>query len=526
MVFLIGIISIVYCGHMGKTELAAVSLANAVVNIAGISVGTGLSATCDTLISQTYGSGNLKRVGVILQRGILILLLGCFPCWAVLIHTEPLLLAIKQSPEVASLAQLYVKIFMPALPAAFIYQLQGQYLQNQGIMWPQVITGVVGNVLNALINYIFLYPLELGVPGSAAANSISQYSLALLLFIYIYWRGLHKATWGGWSIDCLHEWGDFVRLAIPSMFMICLEWWTLEIGEFLAGLISEVELGAQSIVYQLSSIAYMVPQGFTVAATVRVGNALGAGNVEQAKLSCKVPIICIFTVACVVGASLSISRNVIGYIFTTEQDILQRVGEVVPLLGFFHIAEATSGVAAGVLRGAGKPLFGALCNLVGFYIIGLPTGASLMFAANMGIVGLWTGLVICLTLRCIVFIIFFCKLDWKKAVEEALVRAGVQNAEEKEKELEQTDLNQKQASVTTTTSSCVSAEEGGTDLEEHDPDHSQLQSTTTTTTTTTVGDVLSVPQLVLRRGLALLVMVVILVAGIISSDLLVRLLKE
>ena len=45
------------------------------------------------------------------------------------------------------------------------------------------------------------------------------------------------------------------------------------------------------------------------------------------------------------------------------------------------------GVAAGVLRGAGKPLFGALCNLVGFYIIGLPTGVSLMFAANMGIVG-------------------------------------------------------------------------------------------------------------------------------------------
>ncbi len=50
---------------------------------------------------QTYGSGNLKRVGVILQRGILILLLACFPCWAVLINTEPLLLAVKQSPEVA-----------------------------------------------------------------------------------------------------------------------------------------------------------------------------------------------------------------------------------------------------------------------------------------------------------------------------------------------------------------------------------------------------------------------------------------
>lgn len=50
---------------------------------------------------QTYGSGNLKRVGVILQRGILILLLACFPCWAILINTEALLLAARQSPEVA-----------------------------------------------------------------------------------------------------------------------------------------------------------------------------------------------------------------------------------------------------------------------------------------------------------------------------------------------------------------------------------------------------------------------------------------
>lgn len=50
---------------------------------------------------QTYGSGNLKRVGVILQRGILILLLACFPCWAVLINTEALLLVAQQSPEVA-----------------------------------------------------------------------------------------------------------------------------------------------------------------------------------------------------------------------------------------------------------------------------------------------------------------------------------------------------------------------------------------------------------------------------------------
>ena len=42
------------------------------------------------------------------------------------------------------------------------------------------------------------------------------------------------------------------------MLMICLSWWIFEIGGFLAGVISEVELGAQSIAYQLCIIAYMV----------------------------------------------------------------------------------------------------------------------------------------------------------------------------------------------------------------------------------------------------------------------------
>ncbi|XP_041641533.1 multidrug and toxin extrusion protein 1-like [Cheilinus undulatus] len=518
MVFMISFVSTVFCGHLGKTELAGVSLSIAVVNVTGISIGTGLSLTCDTLISQTYGSGNLKRVGVILQRGILILLLACFPCWAILINTEPILLAVKQSPEVASLSQLYVKIFMPALPAAFMYQLQGRYLQNQGIIWPQVITGAIGNVFNAIVNYILLHILDLGVAGSAAANAISQYLLAVVLYVYICWRGLHKATWGGWSLDCLQEWGPFVQLAIPSMLMLCLEWWLFEMGGFLAGVISEAELGAQSIVYELAVVAYMLPLGFAGAASVRVGNALGAGDVEQAKLSSKVPIICTFIFACFIGAGLSISRNVIGYIFTSEEEILQRVADVMIIFCFMHVFDAVAGVTGGVLRGVGKQLIGALCNLVGYYFIGFPIGVSLMFAAKMGIIGLWTGLVICVFMQSLFFVILVCKLDWKKAVDEALVRAGVQVKEGKEMtRVENIDSNHNQAEGSATESTYENAE-GDKDPEGHIPDQNK-------STTTTVGNVLSVTQLVLRRGFTLFFMIVLLVVGVFASEFLIKLLK-
>uniref|UniRef100_A0A8C7TSJ9 Multidrug and toxin extrusion protein n=1 Tax=Oncorhynchus mykiss TaxID=8022 RepID=A0A8C7TSJ9_ONCMY len=375
MVFLVSFVSTVFCGHLGKTELAGVALAIAVINVTGISIGSGLSSACDTLISQTFGSRNLLKVGVILQRAILIQLLACFPCWAILINTEPILLAVKQSPEVAT----------------FIYQLEARYLQNQGIIWPQVITGVVANLLNALINYIFLYVLGLGVAGSAWANTISQLSLAVMLYTYIIWKGLHKATWAGWSWECLEDWDTYVHLAIPSMIMLCVEWWTYEIGGFLAGLISEVELGAQSVVYELANICYMFPLGFSVAGSVRVGNALGAGDTEQAKLSAKLAMFCAGTC------------------------IRERVAQVMAFYAPFLLLDAASG---SIIRGAGKQKVGAICNVLGYYGVGFPVGVSLMFAAKLGIMGLWTGLFTCVFLQSSFLILYLSRMNWKKATVE------------------------------------------------------------------------------------------------------------
>uniref|UniRef100_A0A671NAQ1 Multidrug and toxin extrusion protein 1-like n=1 Tax=Sinocyclocheilus anshuiensis TaxID=1608454 RepID=A0A671NAQ1_9TELE len=403
--YLIIFVSTVFCGHLGKVELDGVALATAVISVMGIGIGYGLSAACDTLISQAFGAGNLHLVGVITQKAILILLLACLPCCAFLINTESILLLVGQSPEVARVSQLYVNIFLPGLPAAFVFIIEAKYLQNQGIIWPLVITGVVANLLNALINYIFLFVLDMGVPGSAAANTISQYSLAIILFIYIRCTGLHKHTWPGWSMDCLQEWDSFIQLAIPSMLMMCAEWWTYEIGGLLSGLISEVELGAQSVVYGLANIAYMFPIGFSVAGNVRVGNAMGAGDVAQAKLSAKLSIIC-----------TNIGANV--FFPSSHRDITMRVATVMVLFAPFHLLDATAVTSGSIVKGLAKQKIGAVCNLVGYYAVGFPIGISLMFAAKWGIFGLWTGLLISVFLQSVFLIVLLFKLNWNKASEE------------------------------------------------------------------------------------------------------------
>uniref|UniRef100_A0A2K6SPF6 Solute carrier family 47 member 1 n=1 Tax=Saimiri boliviensis boliviensis TaxID=39432 RepID=A0A2K6SPF6_SAIBB len=364
MVFLISFISSVFCGHLGKLELDAVTLAIA-----------------------TYGSQNLKHVGVILQRSALILLLCCFPCWALFLNTQHILLLFRQDPGVSRLTQTYVTIFIPALPATFLYLLQVKYLLNQEIVLPQIVTGVAANLVNALANYLFLHQLHLGVIGSALANLISQYTLALLLFLYILGKKLHQATWGGWSLECLQDWASFLRLAVPSMLMLCMEWWAYEVGSFLSGILGMVELGAQSIVYELAIIVYMVPAGFSVAASVRVGTALGAGNMEQARKSSTVSLL--ITVLFAVGFSVLLlsCKDHVGYIFTTDRDIINLVAQVVPIYAVSHLFEALACTSGGVLRGSGNQKVGAVVNAVGYYVVGLPVGIALMFATKLGVMG-------------------------------------------------------------------------------------------------------------------------------------------
>nr|XP_015293251.1 PREDICTED: multidrug and toxin extrusion protein 1 isoform X3 [Macaca fascicularis] len=387
MVFLISFISSVFCGHLGKLELDAVTLAIAVINVTGVSVGFGLSSACDTLISQTYGSQNLRHVGVILQRSMLILLLCCFPCWALFLNTQHILLLFRQDPVVSRLTQTYVTIFIPALPATFLYTLQVKYLLNQGILLPQIVTGVAANLVNALANYLFLHQLHLGVIGSAVANLISQYTLALLLFFYILGKKLHQATWGG--------------------------------------ILGMVELGAQSIVYELAIVVYMVPAGFSVAASVRVGNALGAGDMEQARKSSTVSLLITVLFAVAFSVLLLSCKDLVGYIFTTDRDIINLVAQVVPIYAVSHLFEALACTSGGVLRGSGNQKVGAIVNTVGYYVVGLPIGITLMFATKLGVMGLWSGIIICTVFQAVCFLGFIIQLNWKKACQQAQVHANL-----------------------------------------------------------------------------------------------------
>ncbi|XP_077578247.1 multidrug and toxin extrusion protein 1-like [Stigmatopora nigra] len=421
--YLLPFVVTMFCGRLGKEVMAGFGLASATINVTTAATGYGLSLACDTLVSQTFGGKNLLRVGVILQRSVVILLLFCLPCWGLLLNAQSLLLLMGQDPKVTRIAHLYIIAFLPAVPAMFLHNLQVSYLQNQGIILPQMYTAAMANVANLLMNYVFLHWLDLGVTGSAIVNACSHVFICFLLFAYIRLKKLHMSTWGGWSVESLQEWGSYMRLAVPSMLMKCFEWWVYEFGGFFAGMLSDDELAAQHAVMMVTLLAYMFPFGIQAAACARVGNALGAGDTSRAILACKVSLTLAGAFAVVEGIVLGASKSVIGYIFTSDQKIVNLVSQLMYGYCFLQFFDGLVCVCTGIFLGAGKPKIPAVANFIGYYGIGLTLGVTLMFVAKLRIMGFWLGILICVILQSTFFIIVIFRLDWEKMTEEAVKRA-------------------------------------------------------------------------------------------------------
>ncbi|XP_064650008.1 multidrug and toxin extrusion protein 1-like [Lineus longissimus] len=432
--FLFGPVSLAFCGHLGTDILAGVAMAGTVFNVTGVSIGAGLSTACDTCFSQSFGSVNKKMVGIYLIRGMMIILLFIFPCWAIHINAELILVAMGQDREIARIAGEYITWMMPALPAIFVQEIMLQYLRCQNILLPTVIIGAIGIGTCALTHYLFLYVFDFGYIGSAVSQLISFYLMAILLVLYTLISKVFKPTWGGWTVDVFYDWGVFLKMAMAGLLMVGLEWWSFEIGTVLAGLLGSVPLGAQSIAFQVASMAYMLPLGVGLACNIRVGQMLGSESHGRAWQVTKLGLIMIVCSSLFMASFIAAASSVIPYVFSSDIEVIRYATNVILMVALFEFFDSIAGVCAGILRGCGRQGIGAGIILACYYIIGLPVGISLMFLTSLEVLGLYVGLTVGLVIESTVFFIVVYKTDWQGEVQKAQVRAGTADMTEDEKQ--------------------------------------------------------------------------------------------
>ncbi|KAJ0843543.1 putative multi antimicrobial extrusion protein [Helianthus annuus] len=410
----------IFCGHLGNLELAAASLGNQGIQLFAYGLMLGMGSAVETLCGQAFGARKYNMLGVYLQRSTIVLLVTAIPITIIYVFCKPILISLGQSPSMASAASLFVYGLIPQVFAYAINFPIQKFLQAQSIVAPSAYISAGTLVVHLMLSWIMVYKLGLGLLGASLTLSLSWWIIVVGQFVYILMSHRCKATWTGFNSMAFGGLWEFVKLSSGSAVMLCLETWYFQILVLIAGLLEnpELALDALSVCMGVNGLLFMVSVGFNAAASVRVGNELGAGNPKAAAFSVLTVTTVSFLIALVEAMIVLSVRHVISYAFTGGETVAHAVSDLCPLLAITIILNGIQPVLSGVAVGCGWQAYVAYVNVGCYYIVGIPLGLLLGFHFNFGVKGIWSGMIGGTGMQTFILLWSTFCTDWNKEVEK------------------------------------------------------------------------------------------------------------
>ncbi|CAN1313006.1 Protein DETOXIFICATION 29 [Linum perenne] len=240
--------------------------------------------------------------------------------------------------------------------------------------------------------------------------------ILLATFVYIV-GGSCGRTWNGFTWKAFRNLWGFVRLSLASAVMVCLEIWYFMALILFAGYLkdAEVSVAALSICMNILGWTIMAAFGMNAAISVRISNELGAGHPRTAKFALMVAVISSFIVGFALAVVLVVTRDYYPSLFSNDSAVKLVVSEMTPLLALCIVINNVQPVLSdlvGVAIGAGWQAAVAYVNIGCYYVFGIPLGLILGYKIEMGVSGIWYGMMAGTVVQTLVLYFMIYKTNW------------------------------------------------------------------------------------------------------------------
>lgn len=422
--FFLQIISTMMVGHLGKLALSSTAIAISLCAVSGFSLIFGMSCALETICGQAYGAQQYRKFGVQIYTAIVCLTLACLPLTLVWIYLGKILILFGQDPLISQEAGKFAVCMIPALLAYGPLQTLVRYFLMQSLISPLVISSCVSLCFHVAFCWLLVFKSALGNLGAAFSIGTSYWLNVIFLGLYMKFSSECERTRVPISMELFHGIGEFFRYAIPSAGMICLEWWSFELLILLSGLLPDpqLETSVLSICVSITSTIYTIPEAIGSAASTRVSNALGAGSPQSARVSVSAAMTLAASVAILVSSIIFACRQVLGYVFSNEQDVVDYVTYMVPLLSLSVILDTLHGTLSGIARGCGWQHLGLYVNLGAYYVLGIPIAVIFGFWLQFRGKGLWIGILAGTSCQTVLLSLITSCTNWEKQAIKARER--------------------------------------------------------------------------------------------------------
>jgi MATE family multidrug resistance protein len=352
-------------------------------------------------------------------------------------YAETGLRSIGEPEESIPNAVAFVNTMLLGLPFVAVYYTLNRGLQAAGIVLP--ILAIVLAVKSSAVLFVYweLFSWQMSIIAVAWTLSTAAVVQAIAVYVYMRSAGIITAWFGTdeYAEPTYTPWSQAFRglaayawLAIPAAIAVCLEFWLFDLVGMLAGLLpnAAVELSTHYLLFSCCFACYMLFSGLSVGVSVVVGCHMGVpGESTLAYRSAVVGLCACATVSATFMLMLVFLHDQLGRALTSDEAILQRFTECVPVLVTYTAVDGLNTCATQLLRTLGVQNYSVLLHFATYYLCGVTSGYLLATAeaTQLGVVGLWIGLCIGVGLNASIATIWLWRTDWRKQCEDAIQRA-------------------------------------------------------------------------------------------------------
>ena len=394
----------VMLGWYGVEALASVVLGASTFFILFI-LGAGYSIAMMGMVASSLGKGDETQVRRDTRMTMWHSILFGAVVLPVMWWSGPVLRALGQMPELAALAQDYLRIAgFGLIPALLVNTLKGYLsaLERTGVvLWATLAGAIVNIVLNWMLIFGNWGAPELGVRGAAVATLVTQVVTLLLLALYAA-RHPALARFHLFQRFWRPDWPAFARvwhLGWPVGLTGLAEGGLFNASALMMGWVGTIELAAHGIAIEVAALAFMVHLGLSNAATVRAGHAEGRGDLIGLRDGAVAAFALSLAFGLIVVAVFLVLPGPIIGLFLDEakpgaEAILAFGTVLLALAALFQMFDAAQVMALGLLRGVQDTAGPLWITVISYWVIGIPASYFLAFQAGLGGAGLWLGLTI------------------------------------------------------------------------------------------------------------------------------------
>lgn len=369
----------------------------------------GLTVGLTPVIGELFVQDRKQEMAHYLQTSLTLYPIFGLACMALQIVTEPLLYRLGQPVEVIDMALPYYRLMAYCLPLIMLYGAIKQFLEGVGNTKSAMIVAVITNVINIILNYVFIFGKcgcePMGAYGAGLATLVSRILNPILLGTYFLCSKRYREYISLFSRKVKH-WHNSIKLlklGFPIAGQMVLEALAFIVTGIMMGWFGTNAISANQVGNTYGNCTFMLILSLGSATTICVSHAFGRRDLSEIKDVVRSAL----SMALVWGIGVIIAfvslRHVMPLLFTENKDVAILASQMLVVYATFQLSDAMQCILVGILRGLQQVTSIAVISFVAYIVLNIPVGYILAFHLGMGAPGLIVGYIVGLSTAAILY---------------------------------------------------------------------------------------------------------------------------